>query len=128
MATLETQILDDIIVKSRRKLLTLGGTALAGMVFGGAEVAHAAATYTDADILNFALNLEYLEANFYYISAFGCTIDKPNAAAMAAGAPSGGIPITGSVGTAGTVTCSVTGPVPFTTVAAASYARETAIE
>jgi len=128
MATLETQILDDIIVKSRRKLLTLGGTALAGMVFGGAEVAHAATTYTDADILNFALNLEYLEANFYYISAFGCTIDKPNAAAMAAGAPSGGIPITGSVGTAGTVTCSVTGPVPFTTVAAASYARETAIE
>ena len=35
MANLETQILDDIIVKSRRKLLTLGGTALAGLAFAG---------------------------------------------------------------------------------------------
>jgi hypothetical protein len=133
MANLETQILDDIIVKSRRRLLTLGGTALAGLIVGGAtEKAHAATTYTDSDILNFALNLEYLEANFYYISAFGCTIDKPNAAAIAAGAPSAGIPITVGVGTPGTVTCSVTGPVPFGTTATGvtigSYATETAIE
>jgi hypothetical protein len=129
MATLETQMLDDIIVKSRRKMMTLGGTALAAAVFGGAtEKAYAATPYNDGDILNFALNLEYLEANFYYISAFGCTIDKPNAAAIAAGAPSAGIPINVGVGTAGTVTSSVKGPVPFTTITAASYAIETAIE
>jgi hypothetical protein len=128
MATLETQILDDIIVTSRRRLLTLGGAALAGLALTSAETAHAATTYSDSDILNFALNLEYLEANFYYISAFGCTIDKPNAAAMAAGAPTAGIPINVGVGTAGTVTCSVTGPVPFATTTAASYAKETAIE
>jgi len=128
MATLETQILDDIIVKSRRKLMTLGATALAGLVVGGSTEKAYAASYSDSDILNFALNLEYLEANFYYISAFGCTINAPNAAAIAAGAPSAGIPITGSVGTAGTVTCSVTGPVPFTLPAVAAYARETAIE
>ena len=36
MATLETQQLDDIIVNSRRKMLSLGTTALAGLVFAGA--------------------------------------------------------------------------------------------
>ena len=132
MATLETKILDNIIVTSRRRLLTLGGAAIAGLALTSAETAHAATAYTDADILNFALNLEYLEANFYYIAAFGCTIDKPNAAAIAASKITGGtgaaIPINVGVGTPGTVTCSVTGPVPFTTTTAASYAAETAIE
>jgi hypothetical protein len=129
MATVETQILDDVIVKSRRKLLTLGGAALAGMMVAGTKTAQAAVTYTDADILNFALNLEYLEANFYYLAAFGCTIDKPNAAAIAAGAPSAGIPITGSVGTAGTVVHPTVTQVPFLTdITTASYCNETAIE
>jgi Ferritin-like domain len=125
MANCETQILDDLIVKSRRKMLALGGTALAGIVLGQAKSVQAA-SYSDADILNFALNLEYLEANFYYLCAFGCTIDQPNAAAIAAGAPTGGIPITGSVGTAGTV--SGGSQVAFSTIEAASYANETAIE
>jgi hypothetical protein len=128
MANLETQILDDIVVRSRRKMLALGGTALAGLIVGGTREAQAATTYTDADILNFALNLEYLEANFYYLAAFGTTIDKPNTASVAAGGPSAGIPITGSVGTAGTVSTAGAGKVPFTTIPVASYATETAIE
>jgi hypothetical protein len=105
MANQETQLIDDIILKSRRKLLTLGAASIAGLAISAAapKAANAATGYTDNDILNFALNLEFLEANFYYLSAFGCTIDKPNLAAMAAGAPAAGIPITGSVGTAGTV-------------------------
>jgi hypothetical protein len=130
MADQETQILDNEIVKTRRKMLTLGGIALAGFALRGVQKANAAVAYTDADILNFALNLEYLEANFYYLSAFGCTIDQPNAVAIAAGAPSGSIPITGSVGTAGTVnsTGAPTTGVPFSTVQVGSYATETAIE
>ena len=106
-------------------MFAFGGAALAGLVLGAPETAEAA-SYADADILNFALNLEYLEANFYYLCAFGCTIDKPNAAAIAAGAPSAGIPITGSVGTAGTV--SGGSKVGFSTIQVASYANETAIE
>jgi hypothetical protein len=129
MANQDTQILDDIIVASRRKMMTFGVASLAGLVLGtSTPKASAQAGYTDNDILNFALNLEYLESNYYYLSAFGCTIDKPNAAAIAAGAPAGGIPITiaGGVGTAGTVTGG--SKVPFATTTVGSYAVETAIE
>lgn len=127
MATLETQVVDDIIVSSRRKMLALGGTALAGMLFAETPKANAqTATYTDNDILNFALNLEYLEANFYYLAAFGTTIDVSNAASTAAGAMKLGI--TG-VGTQGTVTANATSQVNFgTNVTVASYCIETAVE
>ncbi len=78
MATLETQQLDEIIVSTRRKMLTKGGAALAALAFGAItpKRAEAQAVIGDTDILNFALNLEYLEAQFYNLAVYGVTIDK----------------------------------------------------
>lgn len=76
MANLETQQLDEIIVSGRRKIFALGAATLASLAFGGVKVAEAATAYSDTDILNFALNLEYLEAQFYTLATSGMTIDK----------------------------------------------------
>jgi hypothetical protein len=107
--------------------MILGGSALAGLLLTNpAQAASTVSSYTDADILNFALNLEYLEANFYYLAAFGTTIDAPNTASKAAGAPA--ITLSGTVGTAGKVSYKPGPQVPFQNLTVASYAVETAIE
>lgn len=125
MPTQETQLVDSIIT-SRRALLATGGAALAA--FALPSMAHAASTvtsYTDNDILNFALNLEYLEANFYYLAAFGTTIDKTNSL-YPSGAMVMGITGTGTQGTV--VTKPAFTKTNFTNAAIGSYAVETAIE
>jgi Ferritin-like domain len=112
----ETKRLDNIIA-SRRRLMTLGGAALAGLALG--QVASAQTAVTDTDILNFALNLEYLEAEYYTIATSGMTIDQM------------GIGVTGT-GTQGTVIIKngsyASAQVPFANTAIQAYANETATE
>jgi len=118
MATTETQELDAIIA-SRRRLLALGGTALAGLAIAGASKAFAqsTATVTDADILNFALNLEYLEAQYYTYATTGTSLSA-----------NGGVITSGSGTAGGTVTIKPNPKVPFADPTIASYAMETASE
>jgi hypothetical protein len=123
MATLETQQLDEIIVNTRRKMLTMGGAALAALAFGSTRKADAQTTapvINDFDILNFALNLEYLEAQFYNLAVYGVTIDKLT---------NNPVPVAVNGGTAGTVTLSPTfAAVPFANATVKAYATETAGE
>ena len=55
--------------------LGLAGAAIIGTTFASnPQKAEAATAVSDLDILNFAFNLEYLEAEFYAKSTFGATL------------------------------------------------------
>ncbi len=86
-----------------------GGTAVA--VGGGFTALQAQTAPSENDVLNFALNLEYLEAQFYYYASYG--VGLPNNL------------LTGT-GTAGAVVATGAGAVPFTDVGVRAYAREIA--
>ena len=99
---------------NRRKALLVGGAALAGIALTRSAFAQ---TVTDPDILNFALNLEYLEAQFYTLATTGKTIDQ-----VGIGITSGG----GAAG--GAVTVKASPMVPFTTPLLQQFAGELATE
>src|SRR5580692_8684393 len=73
----------------RRAAMLLGGAAVASMALGRRASAQSSAI-TDSDILNFALNLEYLEAQFYTLATTGKTIDEMGIGIGAGTAPTGG--------------------------------------
>jgi len=101
-------------VTSRRNAILLGSAALAGVAFGGRH-AMAQTSVTDTDILNFALNLEYLEAQFYTIATTGKTLEQT------------GITTTGGGGAAaGAVTVKTGAQVSFTTPLLQQLANEIA--
>lgn len=107
----------------RRQLFKLGGGfavgATAGAVLGacsssaGDAIAQnpPAGPDSDPNVLNFALNLEYLEAQFYYYASFGMGLPASD--------------LTGT-GTQGGVTATGAGAVPFSDPVVRNYAREIA--
>ena len=87
-------------------------TAAVGGAFAYASAA-AAQSVTDTDVLNFALNLEYLEANFYYYAVFGTPIPATSITGVGTAVPANSLAINAGAHA-----------VPFSDPIVAQYARE----
>ena len=118
----EVNVIDALEARAKRReerrdfFKTVGGAAMfaggaAVAVGGGFTALQAQSAPSEADVLNFALNLEYLEAQFYYYASYG------------QGLPSS--LLTGT-GTQGAVIATNAGAVPFQDPAVRNYAREIA--
>ena len=100
----------------RRSAIVWGGAALAGLAFGSRSFGQSAAP-TDNDILNFALNLEFLEAQFYTLATTGMTLDQAGISTKSGAGAAGG-----------TVTVKAGAKVSFTTPSLQQFASEVAAD
>ena len=99
------KLMEKLISRSPNRRNFVRKLGIAGAVVGAAgatNVAEAQTTSADNDIaiLNFALNLEYLEAEFYTVATTGMTIDQLGVSITGtgtAGATTGGSAITWSI-------------------------------
>jgi hypothetical protein len=107
---------------SRRKFLTGAGAAAAAMTLTGCSKSSSATSVTpsfsDTDVLNFALNLEYLEAQFYLYAATGAGLETSDTTAGSAS----------PYQTVGTVTVGNAAAVPGLTPAQQDILNEIAFE
>ncbi len=111
----------------RRKAIMFGGAALAGIALTSKFAAAQAPAFTDADYLNFALNLEYLESQFYTLATAGVLINDSSLSSPLS-IDSGDQSVKGgTVVTKAGVNAKIT-PVAFTTPVLQDYAGETATE
>ena len=97
---------------SRRDAVVAGGMALASVLLARNAFAQSTAV-TDTDILNFALNLEFLEAQFYTLATTGMTLDQVGLSTKSGGGTAGG-----------TVTVKTNAAVPFATPLLQQFATE----
>ena len=95
------------------KRLGIGAAGLAGLGLITSRAQAATGPGQDAAVLQFALNLEYLEGQYYSYGVFGTNIEAQGAG-------------TDGSGTKGDVTIKANPKVNFTTPAFAQYAREIA--
>ena len=103
------------LLRSRRRFMAQASLAAVGAgVLGATKLARpvSAQTVTDADILNFALNLEYLEAEFYLRAVYGTGLSAADTSGT-------GVP-------GGVITKAASTVVPFATEAVRQYAIEIA--
>jgi Ferritin-like domain len=126
---IENELIDNLERRAerradRRKAIAMGGAALAGLMLT-TRLARAQSAVSDADVLNFALNLEYLEAQFYTLATAGILI---NDSSIGLSIDSGDGSVKGGTVTTKTGVDKGITPVPFATPALKDYANETATE
>ncbi|HEY0758169.1 MAG TPA: ferritin-like domain-containing protein [Acidisarcina sp.] len=113
---------------SRRAAILMGGAALAGLALARKAEAQYQGAALDLAVLNFALNLEYLEAQFYTLATQGKTIDQAGVTITGNNGATGGIAVTPGTVTTKNSNNYASCLVPFTTPLLQEYAMETAQE